>query len=406
MYLDNSSSNVAIGLGTTGPTARLVVAGPISSGTGVVQLQGSGAVAGTHTLALGYGGSYAGMAMAESGYVQAELPGVGNVPLRLQPTGGVLFLGRRDGVWTNPYLDVDGVTQSRYALQLIQNVTNVASIPGNITQIMASFEMESKIPIGNDCGCGRFTFKQREGGTWFRALEAQAARFTAATINRTWGLEVGVHNALRGEEKHTSVGIYVASGNPNFIDGQTPTRCNTGILIDGRPGDDGHGWDRFILCRQGSLSTSTTDKFEVDRDGNVTAQGQLNNTGIIRGYASLEIFSTGDFGGTVTAPDFNPVPSSREQKENVEDLPENDALDYLMQLNPVRFDLKTLPGRRFMGFIAEDVPVPLQAEGKTKTYSLTGVVATLTRALKSQQQTVERLDARIAALEQRAGQTP
>ena len=379
MVVHNTLANVAVGLGTAGPGGRFVAARPIASGTGTVELQGNNASVGAHALALGYRGPYNGQEMGEAAFIQAERQGVEYSPIELQPLGGVVFIGHLAG-FGPPDVNVDG---SAYIHRFVvnQQITDVANPATNKFHIMATFEMESKIPSGEpqrDTGCGRFFIKQVDGGAWVRALEAQAVRYPAPTTNaRTWGLEVGCHNALRAPEAHVSVGIYIHSGIGSFWTGNPDTkarRANTGILIDGDSSDGEGGWDQFILCRWGKLNSTTTPKFYVDRFGNVWAAG------------------------TVTCN------SSRDVKDNIVELTGPEASAYLSQLRPVMFDRKDQPGRRDIGFIAEDTPAPLSFENKGIT--LLPVVATLTRVIQSQQQTIQQLAERLAALEQRVPQVP
>lgn len=402
LTVKNSTGNV--GVGTNDPAGRIVAAAPITSGLGAVQLQGIAAAAGTHTLALGYGGTWNGYDMKESGYVQGEWQGMGYYPLRLQPVSGVVYIGRREGGPFPPDINEDGV-QSIHRFQVIQEINDVSNKPGNKFHIMSSFEMVSAIPAGpgNDTGCGRFFATQigrseiEGGAAWIRALEAQAIRRIGAANNRTWGLEVGCHNAQRGESPHTSVGIYLHASNPALIQG-TGKRCNTAVLIDNRPEDDGHGWDRFILCRQGSLSTTATNKFEVDRFGNVIAEGSLSGNGDIFGGGNLTIGINAEIYGYTLSTQFITY-SSSDLKENIARVEDHEAIGLLAGLTPVKYNLKNKSGRQLMGFVLEDVPPAFAVDAKG--VDVMAVVATLTGVVRSQRKALEQLRARVDQLESR-----
>ena len=271
MAVHNAGANVAVGLGVDTPGGRFVAARPISGAIGTVELQGNNATTGAHALVLGYQGPYNTRPFGEAAFIQSELQGLRYAPLNLQPFGGLVTFGLGAG-FALPDFDSAG---NRYKHRFIfnQEITDVAD-PNVGEHVMATFEMVSEIPAGTpkrDTGCGRFVLKQRLGGAWIRALEAQAVRESAATNARTWGIEVGVHNATnRVSDPHVSVGIYIHAADPNWTSGVQ--RNNTGILIDGRPGGDGDGWDDFIRCRNGSLNTSTSARFWVGHAGNVWAK--------------------------------------------------------------------------------------------------------------------------------------
>jgi hypothetical protein len=324
----------------------------------VVQLQGGAAPVGQHTLALGYGGSFNGVDMKNSAWIQAEQQGVEQFPLRLQPIRGAILFGDVGFVQAPPDIDWDGIpAQSPFLFRKgINSVPNPVKPTGDV-YVMATFEMRSTIPAGNgnDTGCGRFIARQTGGSAWFRALEVQAVRDIGAENNRTWGMEVGVHNRRRGEEPHTSVGIYLHSGYPGWFDGTPARRCNTGILIEGQSeaGDGGHGWDRFILCRKGTIG-SHSDRFWVDRFGDTWTSQDLRAGRDLLGRDAVlqrDMFAV----GVAWAADFVSS-SSEELKENIVEVTDAEAAGYLAGLKPVKFNFKADPGRQHIGFIAEDVP--------------------------------------------------
>ena len=231
-----------------------------------------------------------------------------------------------------------------------------------------------------------------------RALEAQAGRSIDAANNRTWGLEVGCHNAHESGSAHTSVGIYVHTGLSDFIGGAAPKRCNTGIFIEGTTTSfGGRGWERFILCRQGYTDSAFT-MFEVTSGGSVIAQGEA----IVAG----DVSSTG---GDMYANSFIQNPSSQVDKENVVPLDDQEAVSVVRTLRPVRYDLIARPSRRLMGFIVEEVPPEFVVESKgetaTRGVDVTAIVATLVGAVRAQSEAIDRLQSQVDRL-QGGAQTP
>jgi hypothetical protein len=92
--------------------------------------------------------------------------------------------------------------------------------------------------------------------------------------------------------------------------------------------------------------------------------------------------------------------SSRNLKQDIRELPAEDALSALAQLVPVRFHYKAEPEDESVGFIAEDVP-ELVAAPDRKTLSPMDIVAVLTRAVQEQQTTIEKQQELIGQLEER-----
>ena len=92
--------------------------------------------------------------------------------------------------------------------------------------------------------------------------------------------------------------------------------------------------------------------------------------------------------GSVTATSFNPS-SSRSLKHDIAELDSRAAEAALRQLTPVEFVYNDDElGEKRVGFIAEDVP-DLVATADRKSVPIMDVVATLTRVVKDQQQTIE-----------------
>jgi hypothetical protein len=106
--------------------------------------------------------------------------------------------------------------------------------------------------------------------------------------------------------------------------------------------------------------------------------------------------------------------SSREYKQDIEELSTEAAEDAVAKLNPVTYEYKASPGEHHVGFIAEDVP-DLVATPDRKGMSALDVVAVLTkvvqdqkatlaqqqRLMEQQQQAIAQLAAKVARLEEK-----
>jgi len=89
--------------------------------------------------------------------------------------------------------------------------------------------------------------------------------------------------------------------------------------------------------------------------------------------------------------------SSRDLKNNVEDLSADVARTVLAGLNPVTFEYKAELGDTHVGFIAEDVP-DLVATPDKKGLSSMDIVAVLTKVVQEQQKRIDQLEADLKAL--------
>ena len=92
--------------------------------------------------------------------------------------------------------------------------------------------------------------------------------------------------------------------------------------------------------------------------------------------------------------------SSREFKENIKALTDDEAVDALNGLTPVTFNYKKEKQEKYVGFIAEDVP-ELVAMSDRKGLSPMDIVAVLTKVVQGQQKIVEGQQKTIAELNKR-----
>jgi hypothetical protein len=91
--------------------------------------------------------------------------------------------------------------------------------------------------------------------------------------------------------------------------------------------------------------------------------------------------------------------SSRTLKENITELSSKEALETLVDLNPVKFIYKADTDKvNHIGFIAEDVP-DLVATIDRKGLSAMDIVGVLTKAVQEQQKTISALTEKVTVLE-------
>ena len=76
--------------------------------------------------------------------------------------------------------------------------------------------------------------------------------------------------------------------------------------------------------------------------------------------------------------------SSRQYKENISNLTQEEAISALEKLNPGKFNYKFEREEEYVGFIAEDVP-DLVATSDRKSLSPVDIVAVLTKVVQQQQ---------------------
>jgi hypothetical protein len=92
--------------------------------------------------------------------------------------------------------------------------------------------------------------------------------------------------------------------------------------------------------------------------------------------------------------------SSREYKENIEELSSKEALRAFRELEPVKYIYKADKDEKCLGFIAEDVP-ELVATKDRKGLSPMDVVAVLTKVVQEQQKTIDELRKQVAELKRK-----
>jgi hypothetical protein len=90
--------------------------------------------------------------------------------------------------------------------------------------------------------------------------------------------------------------------------------------------------------------------------------------------------------------------SSRDLKDNIVPLTNDDAAKALAELNPVRYNYKVTPDEGHVGFVAEDVP-ELVARKDRKGLAPMEIVAVLTKVVQEQKQALDEKTRRLDAQE-------
>ncbi|MCD6533650.1 MAG: tail fiber domain-containing protein [Deltaproteobacteria bacterium] len=117
-----------------------------------------------------------------------------------------------------------------------------------------------------------------------------------------------------------------------------------------------------------------------------------NNTLCLRssGYVGIGTWDPAyklDIVGQLRASEGFIAGSSRDLKQNIEELSSEDAFKTLQKLAPVTYQYKTNQNEGRVGFIAEDVPEIVAVNGR-KGLSSMDIVAILTKVLQEQQQVI------------------
>ena len=89
--------------------------------------------------------------------------------------------------------------------------------------------------------------------------------------------------------------------------------------------------------------------------------------------------------------------STRELKQDIEDLDYKESLNIIKQLTPVKFAYKKDPKNKKIGFIAEDVPDLVATEDR-KGLSALQIVSALTKVVQSQQKEIQQLKRMVKRL--------
>lgn len=168
----------------------------------------------------------------------------------------------------------------------------------------------------------------------------------------------------------------IGVGRLNFYNGTTAV---TSLQIDSNPGSNNTG-DFQIFTNDGS---GITPRIHVTSAGNV-------GFGTTTPNHPLEMSS----GAHVTTGGVWTNASSREFKENIHGLTDQEAIETLSGLFPVKFNYKLDENEKYLGFIAEEVP-DLVATNDRKSLSPMDIVALLTKVVQMQQKRIEALEKQL-----------
>ena len=202
-------------------------------------------------------------------------------------TGDISIATRRlptDATLTNAVYITQAGQLSVNGLAPAQNTMFAVGL--NITSlgaIMADFIFDTTSLTG-DSGTSRFVARQLgAGNTQIRAVEAQTLRSTGASSNFTWGIEVGVHSQVAGDQTTKNLGIYIASSHSGWL--ASGVRNDTALYITGED-----GWYHAIRY----IDTNGTVLFDVDQGGKGYFAGNtlIGLSGTAGGLLDLEGTST------------------------------------------------------------------------------------------------------------------
>jgi hypothetical protein len=129
-------------------------------------------------------------------------------------------------------------------------------------------------------------------------------------------------------------------------------------------------------------ATSTNGNFGTASNHSVQILTNSSWRMRINGDNTLDMRDGGGYDGT-----WNPA-SSRELKENIQDLKLSEASNALTGLNPVKYNYKTNKEEPRVGFIAEDVPELVAMNGR-KNLGTVDIIAVLTKVVQEQQKSIQ-----------------
>jgi hypothetical protein len=154
-----------------------------------------------------------------------------------------------------------------------------------------------------------------------------------------------------------------------------------GLMITQSSGETG-----YLMHNRASTLTigaGSQDRITIDRDGNV-------GIGVSRPGHPLEMAS----GAHATIGGVWTNSSSRDKKENIAALSDEQAMAALAELEPVLFNYRNERDEGYVGFIAEDVP-ELVASSDRRSLSAMDIVAVLTKVVQAQERRIGELEARV-----------
>jgi hypothetical protein len=171
--------------------------------------------------------------------------------------------------------------------------------------------------------------------------------------------------------------FFVSSG-ARYDSGNWVQRSSDGNAVMAGSGGAGYRIFTHTGTPAGSTFNNPTLRLHIDYSG----QFGINTTPV----AGDEIHTSS--GAHLTSGGVWTDASSREYKENIQRLTSEEAQQTLAALDPVRYNYKTNPHEKHVGFIAEDVP-ELVAREDRKSLSPMDIVAVLTKVVQEQDKVLE-----------------
>lgn len=185
------------------------------------------------------------------------------------------------------------------------------------------------------------------------------------------GINVGIGTAEPEEPLDVNGNLQIFNRNSNIA------------ILALRPSTGETGYITHNLAGTLIIGAGSQDRITIDGNGNV---------GIGTGRAGHPLAMAS--GAHVTAGGVWTNASSRESKQDIEELDLDEALTALGELNPVQFSYKVDPDDSHVGFIAEDAP-DLVASKDRRGLSSMDIVAVLTKVVQAQQQRIDELESRL-----------
>jgi hypothetical protein len=276
-----------------------------------------------------------------------------------------------------PVLDLHANTSNTQAMRLEQNsgggfTAQTWDIAGN----EANF-------FGRDVtGGSRLPFRIRPGAPT-SSIDIAASGWVGIG-NASPGGNLDIHNSNPATDTFAGMGVDLVSG-PAFNFGYAGSSFGRSAgFFNVRP-------DASAVAPNPSLRfmTANVQRMIITNTGNV-------GIGVANPSQPLQMAS----GAFVSAGGVWTNASSRSLKDDIRDLPADEALETLQGLSPVTYVYKAAPSEPHVGFIAEDVPA-LLASPDRKGMSPMDVAAVLTKVVQQQQRTIEELKARLDELEKK-----
>jgi hypothetical protein len=316
-------------------------------------------------------------------------------------------VGRAGFRTSTPVLDLHAATTNTPAIRLEQN-----SSGGFTAQTWDVAGNEANFFVRDATGGSRLPFRIRPGAP-------------TSSLDIAGDGDVGIGTQSPQQKVHVFGGDNVSAPNDTntmLLVANTTVGAGTAAVLRaqsdvGTVNFQAHASNR-VIARFGQVLGGWTEALAVT--GNGLAIGTLGATPLIIGTNNadrIHILSNGNIGMGQAAP-VHPLQmasgahvtaggvwtdvSSREAKDDIQSLTADEARTTLAALEPVKFAYKADPAERHVGFVAEDVP-DLVARPDRKSLSPMDIVAVLTRVVQEQQQRIEELTAKLAALEAARG---